>query len=482
MAIQYRRAADLTVSRRDGAVGVEPKAGRRTLAFVAATLIAAAMLSWLAVLNGYPLIFGDSARYLNGGILRYLPSEAPIFYGVFMIPLHLNGFSLWPVVAAQCLVLAYVLGASLRALGLFEERSFVLLVAFLALFTTAPWFAVFIMPDIFAPICVLALFALFRGWEKFSGLERVVLVGLALLALASHVTHIVVGLALAALFGALRLLGRPVSNATLLTVLPLPLVALGAVVGVNVIAKGRPAITQDGPVFLLARTFADGPAYDYMRTHCAERRWKVCERLEDLPRDGELFLWSPEKSVWSSTTSGAQLRAEAAEIVAGTLREHPIELLRAAIANTLQQLVTFRAGVDFRRWEEVEGVLTLPGVIHRFFPQEFDSLMRGRQQQGRLDATAANYVYLAVVVLSAAGLLLLALRERPDPGLAEFFLVVAVALVVNAATTGALSTVADRYQARLVWLLPLAFAFSLLAHRRRSAYPADAAGRSFTRG
>ena len=308
MAIQYRRAADLTVSRRHGAVGVEPKAGRRTLVFVAATLIAAAMLSWLAVLNGYPLIFGDSARYLNGGILRYLPSEAPIFYGVFMIPLHLNGFSLWPVVAAQCLVLAYVLGASLRALGLFEERSFVLLVAFLALFTTAPWFAVFIMPDIFAPICVLAMFALFRGWEKFSGLERVVLVGLALLALASHVTHIVVGLALAALFGALRLLGRPVSNATLLTVLPLPLVALGAVVGVNVIAKGRPAITQDGPVFLLARTFADGPAYDYMRTHCAERRWKVCERLEDLPRDGELFLWSPEKSVWSSTTWRAAAR------------------------------------------------------------------------------------------------------------------------------------------------------------------------------
>lgn len=482
MSVQYRRAVDVTVSQRDGAMVVKPRAARRTLAFVAATLIAAAMLSWLAVVNGYPLIFGDSARYLNGGILRYLPSEAPIFYGVFMIPLHLNGFSLWPVVAAQCLVLAYVLGASLRALGLFEERSFVLLVAFLALFTTAPWFVVFIMPDIFAPICVLAMFALFRGWEKFSGLERAVLVGLALLAMASHVTHVIVGLALAAVFGALRLCGRPVSNAALLTVLPLPLVALGSIVGVNVIAKGRPVITQDGPVFLLARTFADGPAYDYMRTHCGERRWKVCERLESLPHDAELFLWSPDNSVWSSATSGAELRAEAAEIVAGTLREHPIELLHAAVANTLQQLVTFRAGVDFKRWEEVEGVLTLPGVIHRFFPQEFDSLMQGRQQQGRLDATAANYIYLAIIILSAAGLLLLALRERPDPGLAEFFLVVAVALVVNAATTGALSVVADRYQARLVWLLPLAFAFSLLAHRRRSASPADAAIRSFTGG
>ena len=70
------------------------------------------MLSWLAVLNGYPLIFGDSARYLNGGILRYLPSEAPIFYGVFMIPLHLNGFSLWPVALCQR---ARAMSASARA-------------------------------------------------------------------------------------------------------------------------------------------------------------------------------------------------------------------------------------------------------------------------------------------------------------------------------------------------------------------------------
>jgi hypothetical protein len=69
-------------------------------------MFAAAMLSWVALWNGYPLVFSDSQRYLNGGILRYLPSEAPIFYGVFLIPLHLDGLSLWPVVAAQSLLLA----------------------------------------------------------------------------------------------------------------------------------------------------------------------------------------------------------------------------------------------------------------------------------------------------------------------------------------------------------------------------------------
>src|SRR5262249_33247770 len=54
---------------------------RTWLGVGAAMAFAAAMLSWVALWNGYPLIFSDTQRYLNGGILRYLPSEAPIFYG-----------------------------------------------------------------------------------------------------------------------------------------------------------------------------------------------------------------------------------------------------------------------------------------------------------------------------------------------------------------------------------------------------------------
>ena len=66
----------------------------RPLPAAVALVAAAAMLSWVALWNGYPLIFADSSRYLDGGILRYVPSEAPIFYGVFMLPLHLGGASL----------------------------------------------------------------------------------------------------------------------------------------------------------------------------------------------------------------------------------------------------------------------------------------------------------------------------------------------------------------------------------------------------
>lgn len=448
---------------------------------VAAIVLAGGMLSWVAVWNGYPLIFSDSQRYLNGGILRYLPGEAPIFYGIFMIPLHLDGLSLWPVVAAQSLLLAYVLMATLRALGLFETRSFLALAAFLAAFTAAPWFTAFIMPDVFTPICVLGMVALVVGWRSFAPFERLVLVGITLLALTSHVTHLVLGLAVAALFGLLQLLGRAYPRGALLAVLPLPFVALAAIIGLNLIAKGRVFVTLDGPVFLLARAFADGPAYQTMRQDCAERRWQLCQALDRLPHDSELFLWSADNSAWTAVPSGPRLRAEAGEIVAATLREHPWELLTAAVRNTLLQLVTFRAGVDFKSWPVDGAELTIPRVIRRFFPHEFERLMQSRQQQGRLDLEGLNVLYTGVVLLSLAGLLWLLLQARPAPAVTDLLLAVAVALPANAAVTGALSVVADRYQARLIWLLPFCFAVVLLSHQRRRL-PRQAFHRSLTGG
>src|SRR5262249_15132326 len=152
--------------------------------------------------------------------------------------------------------------------------------------------------------------ALIVGWGGFSSVERLALAGIALLALASHVTHIVIGLAVAALFGLLELVGRRYPRAALYTVLPLPLVAFAAVVGMNVVVKGRAVVTFDGPVMLLARVFADGPAYQTMRSDCAEQRWQLCRALDRLPRDSELFLWSTDNSAWTAVDSGQRLRAE----------------------------------------------------------------------------------------------------------------------------------------------------------------------------
>lgn len=440
---------------------------RRTgiVASVGATLLAAAMFGWVALYNGYPLIFNDSGRYIDGGIRHFIPSEAPIFYGIFMLPLHLSGVSLWPVVVAQCLILAYVLRVTLRVLDVFDERAYLAVCAFLAACTGAPWFASFIMPDFFTPVLVLAMFVLYRGWEKLGLWDRLFFIGVALVALPSHVTHILIGFSLAALFLVLRWWKRAPKTAAAV-IAALPVLGLAALLGINVVAKGRPIVTMDGNVFLFARVFSDGPAYDYMRDHCAERHWRLCaiyQELHTLPRQADDILWAPQGSVWTADETRDQVRAEAADIVRGAVREHPGEVLLDALRNTAEQLVTFRAGVDFDTTPGSWGAL----AVYTYFPQEFRAFANSRQMQDQLNGPIANRLYTATVVVSLVGALLLLATTRFDPDLAEFFLVISGALIANAFACGAFSSVHHRYQGRIVWLIPLAFAISILVYRRQ---------------
>ena len=431
---------------------------------VGATLLSATMFVWIAVVNGYPLIFNDTGRYVDGGIRHFIPSQGPIFYGIFMIPLHLDGWSLWPVVVAQCLVLAYVLRLTLRVFNLLDERTFLALSAFLAAFTGAPWFASLIMPDFFTAISVLTLFALFRGWERLGRWERVFLIGLVLLALASHITHIFVGLSFSVLFVALSLLERVRNKATPTMVASLPVIALCGVIGMNVAAKGRPLVTQDGNVFLFARAFADGPGYEYMRDNCGQRAWHLCEIYTTLPHDVDSILWAPQRLIWS-VASGDEVRAEAGDIVRGAVLAHPSEMLAAALHNAFTQLLIFRSGVDFDSWGANDSYAAI--AIHHFFPREYSQFMHSLQQESKLDATVVNRLYSFVVIFSLIGLVILLVLMRFDVTLAEFILVIAVALAANAFATGAFSSVHDRYQARIIWLVPLVFVISFLVYRRQ---------------
>src|SRR5436305_8305048 len=103
---------------------------------IGSTLLSTVCFTWVALFNGYPLVYSDTGAYLFTGILHYIPNDRPIFYGMFMIPLHLDGWSLWPVVIAQCLILAYVLRLILRVLNVFSEPAFLVLSIFLAAFST----------------------------------------------------------------------------------------------------------------------------------------------------------------------------------------------------------------------------------------------------------------------------------------------------------------------------------------------------------
>jgi hypothetical protein len=140
-------------------------------------------------------------------------------------------------------------------------------------------------------------------------------------------------------------------------------------------------------------------------------------------------------------------------------------MLRAAAANSWRQLLTFSAGSDFGNNSNADDYINL--VLHRFFPSEEGQFLASWQQRGAPDLAAINFIYALVVVASLVGTVVILAISGFPAGLTEFSLVVAVGIVANAFVTGALSGVYDRYQARIIWLVPFVFATSVAVSLRR---------------
>jgi hypothetical protein len=433
------------------APGSASSARARVIAQLVPILVAIGLLTLPAVFNGFPLGFEDTGRYIDGGIRHYLPSQAPIFYGVFMLPLHLGGVSLWPVVVAQCLIAAHLLQLVLHSLGVTRPHLWLVpIAAFLTIGSSLPWYADFLMPDFFTPVIILCLYLLaFRRPTLAPWQCRYVWV-LASAAISMHLSHLPLAFGLAFCLIAMR----PRSALWLLTP---PLLALIAILGMNIAAKGRVQLSEDSGVFQFARVFADGPGRRYMHDHCAERRWALCGVLDQLPGESDKILWAANTPLWQPADRGT-IRREAAEIARGAILEYPLWELRAAVMATGEQLASFATVEDFSARPATESFFRR--VVQDHFPAAVPAFEAARQQQGTLPVDAIDALDIAVVLLSlsgAAALCILAWR-RGRHAYVALVVTIGLGLLGNAATTGGLSAVHHRYQARLVWLIPFAFA------------------------
>jgi hypothetical protein len=437
------------------------------------------LLLWPAFLNGYPLVFVDTASYLYQTTATGLPIwDKPVVYGPLLHLLHWRT-TLWPAAAAQALLLSWLLWLAARMLlGPAGIGAHLLLVAALSAGTAAPWFASLLMPDVLAPALALAVALL--GWGDPRPLERAALVLVVVLAASAHLSHLpLLGALLAVLAASRRWRGLRDGAAALLA-------ALLVVVATNAAFQGRAAVSPYGAVFALARLVADGPAARTVEALCPEAGWHLCRWAGGrLPTDSDEFLWSPDGPTWAPRLDGAQpsgpisLAPEAGTVLRETLAREPWAVLRAAAANTFRQLLASRTGdtlVPDHLAESVAVQLAPPA----FPAAENKRFAASLQSRGELPAAAAPFLWphLPALLLGAAALPFAAWRARRegDARLLGFLLCAGVGVLVNAAVTGALSGPHERYGARIAWLLPLS---ALLAWwpRRRVAAGHGSAGR-----
>ncbi len=438
-----------------------------------AILCGAALLLWPAFLNGYPLVFSDTGAFLHqtapppGGPLVIW--DKPHVYGPLLHLFHWR-LTLWLPLAAQGLLVSWLLWLTQRALrGSATPGLHLAACGMAAALTTAPFTVALLMPDVFAPTVLLSLLLLAFAREALSRLEGDGLFLVAAAGIAAHLSHLPLAAAVAVLA---LLLTRRLSPA-LRAAAPLA-AAIAILLGTNLWGHGRMALSPHGATFLLARLQADGPAAAVIRERCPQAGWYLCAFADRLPMDSDEFLWSPESPVnrapdgTARFLGGALLSPEAGAIVAETLRSRPLDVAAAMLRNTLAQLATATGG-DTLVPDHLAAAVR-PRIAEAFPPRELAAFEAARQPRGELAGLAVPLLWPhRLVLLAGAGLALLAWwRAARARDLRRLGLVVGVLVGVtaNAFATGALSKPHLRYEARILWLMPVVAMLALPPRRR----------------
>ncbi|MDP8916190.1 MAG: hypothetical protein M3M95_03090 [Pseudomonadota bacterium] len=472
---------------RTGVGGGRLGAAARAGAVLAATLL----FCWMALWNGQPFLHPDSPSYVRGAETAVTTlfgdrfatewtapasstasGAAPgatadgevgggrsIAYGLLAwLGAVAGGF--WLTVLVQALAAAVLLEAVLRALGRGGLIPYAAVAALLAFATPLPFFTGFVMPDIWAGLAIGALAALFAFPDRLTRGDGLRLGSLIVFAALAHNSVVLILLALTAAGGSIAFVRGsrgPRPWAGLLAGAMAVAAALAAALVFNTAVERTTGRAPVMPPFLTARVIADGPGLRYVRERCGEAEFEVCLYADKLPLPVDAFLWSPTRGVFSNASpeSRRELSAEQTRFALAVFSAYPAEQIAASARNAAAQLV--RA--------DLEDFEYLPPFMADMTPRVAEPHRSRFQSVRAIDAglplAALERIYAAAALLCLIGAAVL-LSRRPAgevrPEAALFFALVAVGLLANAAVCGALSALHGRYQARVLWLLPLAFA------------------------
>lgn len=440
-------------------------ANRRAAAWALASLTIMLALLWPALWNGFPIVFYDTGGYLDSYMTGLPANGRSALYGLF---LRLGIPSNFAVnILFQAVVVAWLLILTLRAHGFGGRPGLAAAVALaLGTLTSLPWYAAELMPDVWLPAGILALYLLAFCLAELRTWERIALGAVAAFAIAGHMATLGLMVGLLAPLALWRKMAprlhwpQPALAAPALAVAAGVLLMLFA----NLALIGRFGFIPGGSNFLFGRLVQTGIAARYLEDNCPDQSLQLCDWRNELPTDGDYWLWNGKSPLWKMG-GWEGFEDEAQRIVIDSIRDYPLLHLGAAIEGTASQLAMVETGDYLTPW-----TWHARSMLKKYAPDAYPAYAAAREQQAQIDFTWINVVQVPVAFGAMAGLgavVLLAWRSRWPRKHAAFALGLLVALLGNAFICGALSNPHHRYQSRLIALAPLALVIAVLGRQQR---------------
>ncbi len=451
---------------------------------------------WPAVYNGQPFFTQDTfqyIRYADAGIakltghssewLQMAPRFAPqasgqgatqadaeaqrqppiygrsIYYGALLRLGDAFG-RLWTSVLLQAAAVMLAIALTLHLTVGFRPIAFAIVVVAISLVTPMAFNASSLMPDIFAGVTILGAAALSVYGGRMNLASLIAWIGLLCAALLFHTSHVLIALCMVGLSLAGRVLFRvPLSWRGLAGILFSIVIAFaGEAVFTLATIKGFGVTPIRFPV-LTARLIADGPGANYLKANCPQANFAVCRIVDRLPiASSHQFLWADAADGGVFTPADPEFRRalsdEQMRFFLATLRHDPIGVAAAMLRNTALQIG--KVSMDDFNYDDDKKAFYLGQMP----PSYLRVAEKTKAWEGDLPVLAVSAIVLTSLLASSVYVLgVIGFFDKGSAGLdrdlRRFSIIVIVGILINAFVCGALSGPEDRYQARVVWLMPL---------------------------
>ncbi len=471
-------------------VGLDGTLARRTL-------VLALLLLWPLILFGRPSYISDSASYLKGGKVavefvasKLSPSspevptssagpsaakasnspgapgfrEAPkgarsVTYSVAAYLLRWPGIDMTALALVQILCAAFIGAVTLGVLGVVSWGRFLAVGAILAFATPLALSCAFVVPDVFSGFVIATLILMALFLDRLSVGARLVTGGITAFAVTAHPSIPPLALGMAILGLVIMLVSRRFGLVRprwgwAWMIVP-PALGLIANTAIGYVAFGEVSVAAKRFPTALTRSVVDGPARWYLEKHCATEHYAVCEvfgtQIPSTINDFLFYKWGLNGRATPEQMD--RIRAEEAEIVMKAALEYPGYEAYNLSRNILRQL--FRYDLGKSRFKE-ELALDANGVP--------ELVLSNRQAQPVMVAVAMLNNIVLILCIAWAVLN----WKRPDNRERFTVFLVIAGLVGNATIVVAFSSLASRYQARVIWVLPLFLLGMAAAHYRNN--------------
>ena len=461
-------------------------------------VLGASLLLWFAVWNGFPVVYEDSVAYLqrparalaglgldsgwaaqpDGPVRPTVAVPRPdkawmagrsVYFGV-PNAIIASLFGSFVVVALQAYLTAAVLALAWfrtggRALG------YVVAVALVAATTGAAVVVAALLPDYLTPLAIVAVALSAAYWDRLGTVDRAFLGGVAAFGAMSHDSILVL---LAALFVggvATMFYGRRPGSRWRWLVIPGAAIVAGGL-GTALFTALAIHVTGEPPKRLphLSARVATSPVGRAVLTErCGSVDLEICRHQSQAGRGNWIdFLFSRDRETGVYAIADAatkkRLSGEQGRVLATVATRDPLGLARLVSEDIGAQLVTFSLTDLDPSGKKIFYATRLGGDL-----REQVEKTRSYRDEGRWMGLLSLLTWVSVASAMVILIVLIRTRSLVEEPVRQLVVWTVAGVFANAVICAALAGVYDRFQARVVWLLPFAAAILFAAWNRRRA-------------